>query len=119
MKIYVYNSPQEEVFRSCVFVMMKMKFLLQNNEPDRGLLRAVRESDASGIYSLLDVQISEHGQGIRLLVMSNSFSGDSGSFFQANNFETEFADMFIETLQPSGLDNAFRIRDEQPVFAYH
>lgn len=119
MKIYIYNSPEEEVFRSCISVMAKMKFFLQTNDMDRGLLRAVKESDSSGVYSLLDVQISDHGQGVRLLVMSNSFSGNNGSFFQDNNFESEFADLFIESLQPSGLDNAFRVRDYQPVFAYH
>ncbi len=119
MKIFVYNSPEAEVYKSCITVMNKMKFFLQTNDPDRGLLRAVKESDLSGIYSLLDIQISEHGQGVRLLVMSNSFSGNNGSFFQDNNFESEFADLFIELLQPSGLDNAFRVRDYQPVFAYH
>ncbi|MBL0064119.1 MAG: hypothetical protein IPP86_13355 [Bacteroidetes bacterium] len=119
MKIYVYNSQEQEAFRSCITVLARMKFSIQTDDRERGMIRAVKQSDSLGMYSLLDIQLAIHGQGVRLLVMSNSFSGTNGSFFQDNNYENEFADMFIEALQPSCYDNAFRVREYQPVVAFH
>ncbi|HRH67328.1 MAG TPA: hypothetical protein PLU53_13575 [Bacteroidia bacterium] len=117
MKIQLYQDQTVDVFMHCLQVIKQMDFVLQTADYERGCIRGMKQSDVEAIYAMIEIQVTKPRYGYAVNVTSSCFTGSSGTFFHDSKNENEFAERFIEAIQPQKFENAFRLRDPEYILA--
>ena len=117
MTIHLYQQSKNKAYRLSEKTLQKLGFTLQTTDVNKGLLSGRKQLSRAGQFIFCDVHLTGSGQFIRLALISNVFSGSTGTFTADAVTEELFLETFHGLLSIQPPDNPMKLSFEDYALA--
>jgi len=109
MTIHLYQQTKAEAFRLSERVLLKLGFTIHLSDNMKGVISGRKEAIRSSHVIFCDVHLNTDRHSTRLVLVSNVFSGNTGTFIADAVSEEMFVETFHDLLRIQPPDNPLKL----------
>ena len=99
MKLCLYHIAPDEMFLLCRNVLKGLGFSIHREEPETGILSALRSPSSPNVVAVMDFRIRREKECVTVSIFSSSFSMKFGNFCHDAGNEEAVVDELLDTIR--------------------